>query len=121
MIEGAVVHRKLAVTGEALHRTARKERVSRRAQEETRGLPKRCEVADESVVVMKSRPEKAGNRLEEKTGTTCGLVRRGHGDPKGFMVAKGGSSFQDLRKGKWRNCPSTKSPGRAGHEEAESL
>jgi len=28
-------------------------------------------VADESVVVMKSRPEKAGNRLEDKTGTTC--------------------------------------------------
>jgi hypothetical protein len=55
VIEGAVVHRKLAVTGEALHRAARKERVSRQAQEGTRGLPKRCEVADESVVVMNSR------------------------------------------------------------------
>jgi hypothetical protein len=28
----------------------------------------RCEVADESVVVMKSRPVKAGNSLEGKTG-----------------------------------------------------
>jgi len=32
--------------------------------------PMRCEVADESVVVMKSRPVKAGNSLEDKTGTT---------------------------------------------------
>jgi hypothetical protein len=36
----------------------------------------RCEVAEDSVVVMKSRPEKAGNRLEEKTGMTCRLVGR---------------------------------------------
>jgi len=33
----------------------------------------RCEVADESVVVMKFRPMKAGNSLEGKTGTTCSL------------------------------------------------
>jgi len=54
-------------------------------------------VADESVVVKKFRPEKAVNRLEEKTGTTFGLVRRGHKDPKGSMVAKGGSSFISRR------------------------
>jgi len=30
----------------------------------------RCKVADESVVVMKFRPEKPGNRVEEKTGMT---------------------------------------------------
>jgi hypothetical protein len=36
-----------------------------------------CEVADDSVVVMKSRPEKAGNSLEDKTGMTCRLVDRG--------------------------------------------
>jgi hypothetical protein len=41
-------------------------------QEVTQGQPKRCEVADESVVVKKSRPAKAGNRLEDKTGMTCG-------------------------------------------------
>ena len=29
-------------------------------------------MADESVVVKKSRPEKAGNRMEDKTGMTCG-------------------------------------------------
>ncbi len=34
-----------------------------------------CEVADESVVVMKFRPEKAGNRVEEKIGMTIGLIR----------------------------------------------
>ena len=47
----------------------------REIQEETQGRTKRCKVADDSVVVTKSRPEKAGNSLEEKTGTTCGLVR----------------------------------------------
>jgi len=36
----------------------------------------RCEVADDSVVVMKSRPVKAGNSLEDKTGTTCRLSRQ---------------------------------------------
>ena len=36
-----------------------------------------CEVADDSVVVMKSRPLKTGNCLEGKTGTTCHLVGRG--------------------------------------------
>ena len=42
----------------------------RKAQEETQVLSTRCEVADDSVVVMKSRPEKAGNSLEDKAGTT---------------------------------------------------
>jgi hypothetical protein len=37
----------------------------------------RCEVADESVVVMKSRPEKAGNSLEEKIGMTCSTLSAG--------------------------------------------
>ena len=37
-------------------------------QEETQGYSE-CEVADEPVVVMKFRPVKAGNRLEDKTGT----------------------------------------------------
>jgi len=34
-------------------------------------------VADESVVVLKFRPVKAGNSVEEKTGTTRRLVRQG--------------------------------------------
>ena len=54
-----------------------------------------CEVADEPVVVMKSRPMKPGNSVEEKTGTmTSGglvgkrwskaidLMRRGEVNPK---------------------------------------
>jgi len=32
--------------------------------------PKWCEVADEPVVVRKSRPMKPGNRVEDKTATT---------------------------------------------------
>ncbi len=48
-----------------------------------------CEVADESVVVMKSRPVKAGNRLEGKTGMTWHLLsgtderQKPHQDVKG--------------------------------------
>lgn len=38
-------------------------------QEETQEQ-RECEVADEPVVVRKFRPEKAGNRLEDKTETT---------------------------------------------------
>ncbi len=49
----------------------------RKVQEETQGLPMRCEVADDSVVVMKSRPVKAGNSLEDKTGMTCRPSRQG--------------------------------------------
>jgi len=32
-----------------------------------------CEVADESVVVMKFRPVKPGNSVEDKTGMTCSI------------------------------------------------
>ena len=93
MIEDGIDHRELVLTGEASYRAARKPKAYRKAQEETQGRPKRCEVADDSVVVMKSRPEKAGNRLEDKTGMTCGSVRRGQTYSKGRLVAEGGSSF----------------------------
>jgi len=85
VIEDGILHRALILSGEASYRPVE----VRKAQEETQGFLKRCEVADDSVVVMKSRPEKAGNRLEEKTGMTHGLV---HGDcqkPKALTVAKG--------------------------------
>ena len=75
MSEGGVVHRESEVTGEALYRSV--QLADSETQEETQGRPKRCKVADESVVVTKSRPEKAGNSLEEKTGTTRGQVRGG--------------------------------------------
>lgn len=80
MSEGGVVHREPEVTGEALYRSV--QAGDREIQEETQGRTKRCEVADESVVVTKSRPEKAGNSLEEKTGTTRGLVRGARRAPK---------------------------------------
>lgn len=48
----------------------------------------RCEVADDSVVVMKFRPVKAGNRLEGKTGTTRDLVVGGRGRAKSCCVVR---------------------------------
>jgi|CXWJ01.1.fsa_nt_gi hypothetical protein len=51
----------------------------------------RCEVADEPVVVNKSRPEKPGNRVEEKTAMTSSLVSASDRLPKASNTAKGGS------------------------------
>jgi hypothetical protein len=48
----------------------------------------RCEVADDSVVVLKSRPKKPGNGVEDKTGTTHGL----------FMGAVGCQKRRRLRR-----------------------
>ena len=41
-------------------------------------------MAEDSVVVTKSRPEKAGNRLEEKTGMTCCTRQQGLVNAKSF-------------------------------------
>ena len=46
-------------------------------------------MADDSVVVKKSRPEKAGNRLEEKTGTTRSVVCGGWCKPKAASECEG--------------------------------
>jgi hypothetical protein len=42
----------------------------RLVQEEIQGRFKRCEESDESIVVIKSLPVKAGNSLEDKTEMT---------------------------------------------------
>jgi hypothetical protein len=61
----------------------------------------RCEVADDPVVVSKSRPEKPGNRVEDKTATTFGvtckrdMVRTGGRLSKASTVAKG-RSFKEV-------------------------
>lgn len=66
----------------------------REIQEETQGRTKRCEVADESVVVLKFRPVKAGNRLEDKTGTTRNNVYERYYVPKAIIPAKGRSLLE---------------------------
>lgn len=52
-----------------------------------------CEVADESVVVLKSQPVKPGNRVEEKTGMIFGKVQRAGIGQKRMSCAKGGSNL----------------------------
>jgi hypothetical protein len=52
-------------------------------------------VADDPVVVNKSRPEKPGNRVEEKTAMTSDLVLAGDRWPKASAVAKG-RSFKEV-------------------------
>lgn len=70
MIEDGVAYRESGVTGEASYRSSDVKAGDSEAQGETQGGAKRCEVADDPVVVLKFWPMKAGNRLEEKTETT---------------------------------------------------
>lgn len=46
-------------------------------------------MTDESVVVLKSRPEKAGNRVEDKTKTTVGGGSTGLLPSKGVVKCEG--------------------------------
>ncbi|MHC4196103.1 MAG: hypothetical protein ACYSQZ_09245 [Planctomycetota bacterium] len=46
-------------------------------------------MAEDSVVVTKSQPEKAGNRLEDKTGTTRSVVCGGWCRPKAASECEG--------------------------------
>ena len=46
-------------------------------------------MADDSVVVRKSRPEKPDNRVEDKTGMTCDRVYRGRYEPKAMDACEG--------------------------------
>ena len=71
MLEDGVAYRESEVTGEASYRFPTLKAGDSEAQGETQGGAKRCEVADDPVVVLKFRPMKAGNSLEEKTATTC--------------------------------------------------
>ena len=69
------------ITGEAWHLTCFFRHTYQEEAQEMYG----CEVADAPVVVMKFRPEKAGNRLEEKTETTM------EGASIAMMSSKAGS------------------------------
>jgi hypothetical protein len=51
-------------------------------------------VADDSVVVTKSRPEKPGNRVEDKTGMTCDKVYGGRYEPKAIGACEGRKFIQ---------------------------
>lgn len=75
----------------------------------------RCEVADDSVVVMKFRPMKAGNRLEGKTGTTRRLVGGGRGAPKAAVSCEGMTFIRRFPKSFDEGESGHKPPDEAGH------
>ena len=75
----------------------------------------RCEVADESVVVMKSRPMKAGNSLEDKTGMTCRMVDRGSCVPKAAGECEGGKFIRRSLRSCLARQAGHKPPDGAGH------
>lgn len=77
----------------------------------------RSEVADESVVVSKPRPMKAGNSLEEKTEVTDSRVCRGLRLPKAPQLAKGGSHTKvlDVRRQIFLQSQARKRERRSGN------
>ena len=77
--------------------------------------PTRCEVADESVVVMKSRPVKAGNSLEGKTGTTHRLVGGGRCEPKAVSECEGRKFIRRFSDTAFERQAGHKPPDGAGH------
>jgi hypothetical protein len=89
VFEDAIAHREPALTGEAPYR--RSEQLAEDGL--ARGNPSNplmtCRVADEPVVVMKSRPVKPGNSVEVKTGMTASSVWRACGEPKAVMGCEG--------------------------------
>jgi hypothetical protein len=66
VFEDGIAHRVFALTGEASYSSFQ----DRKHQGEIRDNPMQCEVAEESVVVLKFRPVKSGNRVEGKTGVS---------------------------------------------------
>ena len=56
----------------------------------------RCRVSDEPIVVMKSRPVKPGNGVEDKTEMTRRLLAWGLSWPKARQLAKGGSNRKSV-------------------------
>ena len=75
----------------------------------------RCEVADESVVVMKSRPVKAGNSLEGKTGMTRRLVGGGRCEPKAVAECEGRKLIRWSLEAVLEGQAGHKPPDGAGH------
>ena len=58
----------------------------------------RCEVADEPVVVMKSRPVKPGNGVEDKTEMTRWRLAWGPTGSKALMACEGVKPTENLLK-----------------------
>lgn len=75
----------------------------------------RCEVADDSVVVTKFRPMKAGNRLEEKPGMTRRLVGGERGAPKAAASCEGMTFVRRFPKSLDKGESGHKPPDGAGH------
>lgn len=58
----------------------------------------RCGVSDEPIVVMKSRPVKPGNGVEDKTEMTRRFLAWGLSWPKARQLAKGRSNRKSVRE-----------------------
>jgi len=75
VLEDAITHRAFALTGEASYLFS--EFGIRMDKERSKDVLMQWEVADDSVVVLKFRPMKPGNSVEDKTGMTWRLSSSG--------------------------------------------
>jgi len=88
-VKDAVACRESEVTGEALYRSVQSADIE--TQEETQGRTKLCKAADESVVVTKSRPEKAQSGGENRDDPRPGSW--GRQKPKALTWCEGRKSI----------------------------
>lgn len=73
-----------------------------------------CRVTDEPVVVVKYPPEKPGNGVEDKTDTTCGLVRRGWRRSQKRRWLRRGEVHLKVPQIRWNRLAENKPPDGAG-------
>lgn len=89
VFEDAIAHREPVLTGEALYRRSERSSEGGSARGDSSSPLMTCRVADEPVVVMKSRPVKPGNSVEGKTGMTASMVWWDRGESKAVTGCEG--------------------------------
>lgn len=122
VFEDAIAHREPALTGEALHRRSEVfffEDGSARGSSSSPLMT--CRVADEPVVMMKSRPVKPGNSVEDKTGMTTSTVWWDCGEPKAVMGCEGVKYQLKGAEGRSDRDLSVQAGGRIGASRAGGL
>ena len=121
VFEDAIAHREPALTGEALYRRSEQLAEGGTARGDSSSPPMTCRVADEPVVVMKSRPVKPGNSVEGKTGMTASRVWWDRGEPKAVTGCEGVKYQLKGDKGRSDSDLSVQAGGRTGAPRTELL
>lgn len=121
VFEDAIAHWEPALTGEALYRCSERCSEGGTVRGDSSSVPMTCRVADEPVVVMKSRPVKPGNRVEDKTGMTASRVWWDRGEPKAVTGCEGVKYQPKGEEGRSVSDLSVQAGGRTGASRTGAL